>query len=70
MADTMQAAVFHAPHDLRLEEVPVPQDVGPDEVLLKVDRTAICGTDLHPYEGHMEAFADREVTKVVLDPSR
>jgi 2-desacetyl-2-hydroxyethyl bacteriochlorophyllide A dehydrogenase len=51
---TMKAAVFHGPHDVRVEEVPAPSEIGPDEVLLRVDRSAICGTDLHPYEGHME----------------
>ena len=53
MAETMKATVFHAPHDVRVEELPKPEELGPDEVLLKIDRTAICGTDLHPYEGHM-----------------
>jgi 2-desacetyl-2-hydroxyethyl bacteriochlorophyllide A dehydrogenase len=51
---TMKAAVFHGPHDVRIEEVPTPDEIGPDEVLLRVDRSAICGTDLHPYEGHMD----------------
>ena len=51
---TMKAAVYYGPHDVRVEEVPTPEDIGPDEVLLRVDRSAICGTDLHPYEGHME----------------
>ncbi|MGH8999331.1 MAG: alcohol dehydrogenase catalytic domain-containing protein [Acidimicrobiia bacterium] len=54
MAETMNAAVFYAPHDVRVEEVPVPDELGHDEVLVRVERTAICGTDLHPYEGHME----------------
>ena len=51
---TMKAAVFYGPHDIRVEEVPTPDEIGPDEVLMRVDRSAICGTDLHPYEGHME----------------
>ncbi|MEW6472148.1 MAG: alcohol dehydrogenase catalytic domain-containing protein [Actinomycetota bacterium] len=55
---TMKAAVFHGPHDVRVEEVPTPSEMGPDEVLLRVDRSAICGTDLHPYEGHMELEED------------
>ncbi|MFE9423819.1 L-threonine 3-dehydrogenase [Kitasatospora sp. NPDC006697] len=36
----------HAEPGLWLTEVPVPQ-IGPDEVLIKVLRTGICGTDLH-----------------------
>ncbi|MCU1449738.1 MAG: alcohol dehydrogenase [Acidimicrobiales bacterium] len=54
MTATMPAAVFHGPFDLRVEDVPVPDQIGPGEVLMRVDRTAICGTDLHPYQGHME----------------
>ena len=34
---------------LRLEDVPVPEP-GPDEVLIEVHTTGICGTDLHIYE--------------------
>jgi threonine dehydrogenase-like Zn-dependent dehydrogenase len=52
--DTMQAVVFHAPHDVRVEEVPKPEVEEPGDVVLKVDRAAICGTDLHPYSGRME----------------
>ncbi len=44
----MQAAVFHGPHDIRLTEVadPTPQ-VG--EVLIKVQRAGICGSDLNRF---------------------
>jgi threonine 3-dehydrogenase len=34
---------------LWLEEVPIPQ-VGVNDVLIRVDRTGICGTDLHIYQ--------------------
>ena len=46
----MLAAVYHGPQDLRVEEVPVP-DIGPGEILLKVDSASICGTDLRIYHG-------------------
>jgi 2-desacetyl-2-hydroxyethyl bacteriochlorophyllide A dehydrogenase len=52
--DTMQAVVFHGPRDVRVEEVPRPQVEDSGDVLLKVDRAAICGTDLHPYTGRYE----------------
>lgn len=42
----MPAAVYHGPHDLRVEEVPVPE-VGPTEVLVEVGWCGVCGTDLH-----------------------
>jgi threonine 3-dehydrogenase len=34
---------------LWMEDVPVPQ-IGPDDVLVKVTKTGICGTDLHIYK--------------------
>lgn len=52
----MLAAMFYAPMDVRLEELPVPQ-VGPGEVLLKVAAATTCGTDLKAYRrGHPLLF--------------
>lgn len=47
----MRAVVLTGPgaHEIR-DDVPVPRP-GPMEVLCRVDSTAICGTDLHIYEG-------------------
>lgn len=47
---TMLAAVYHGPNDLRVENVPVPE-IGPDELLLRVLRANICGTDLRILHG-------------------
>ncbi len=44
-AQTMIAVVLHAPNDLKVEQVPVPQ-VRAGEVLLKVGACGICGSDL------------------------
>ena len=47
--ETMQALVKRqARPGLWLEEVPVPE-IGINDVLIRVDRTGICGTDLHIY---------------------
>jgi 2-desacetyl-2-hydroxyethyl bacteriochlorophyllide A dehydrogenase len=50
----MQAVTFYGPRDVRVEEVPRPEIEEPGDVLLRIDRAAICGTDLHPYHGRME----------------
>lgn len=55
---TMQAAVLKKPHEVKVEEVERPSSLEPTDVLLKVDLTAICGTDLHPYEGRIELEDD------------
>lgn len=41
----MQAIVYHAPGDIRVEQLPAPS-CGEDELLVKVDACAVCGTDL------------------------
>jgi len=47
---TMKAAVFVEPGRIVLGEKPVPT-VGTEEVLLKVNTTTICGTDVHILKG-------------------
>jgi L-iditol 2-dehydrogenase len=42
---TMLAAVYHGLNDVRLETVPVPE-IGPGELLVRVNTCGICGTDL------------------------
>ena len=54
----MRAVVLNGERDVSVEEVPDAGVPGPDGLLLRVERTAICGTDLHPYEGHMELEED------------
>ncbi|MEO1549518.1 MAG: L-idonate 5-dehydrogenase [Pseudomonadota bacterium] len=44
----MKTIVAHAPHDLRLEEREMPHP-GPGEVLVRMSRGGICGSDLHYY---------------------
>ena len=49
MTKTMKALVkAKAEKGLWLQHVPVPE-IAPDEVLIKIERTAICGTDMHIY---------------------
>jgi alcohol dehydrogenase len=48
--DTMKANVFHAPEDVRVEEVERPRP-GPGEALIRVTLTTICGTDVHIVKG-------------------
>jgi threonine 3-dehydrogenase len=49
MAQTMKALVKReAGKGIWMEDVPVPVP-GPNEVLIKLEKTAICGTDLHIY---------------------
>jgi L-iditol 2-dehydrogenase len=51
----MLAAVYHGPHDLRLENVPVPE-IEKGEILVKVISASICGTDLRIYHGNHRMY--------------
>ena len=42
---TMRAAVYRSIDDVRIETVPVPE-IGPGELLVKIDTCGVCGTDL------------------------
>jgi threonine dehydrogenase-like Zn-dependent dehydrogenase len=48
---TMQAALLRGPRDLIITEVPVPVPA-PGEVLVAVEATGLCGSDLHFYTGN------------------
>jgi (R,R)-butanediol dehydrogenase / meso-butanediol dehydrogenase / diacetyl reductase len=45
----MRAARFHSARDIRIEDIPAPDEPGPGEVLIEPAWTGICGTDLHEY---------------------
>ncbi len=45
----MKAAVFHGPRDVRVESVAEPPPLDVEEILLRVDRAGICGTDAGEY---------------------
>ncbi|WP_405781874.1 zinc-dependent alcohol dehydrogenase family protein [Streptomyces sp. NBC_00859] len=47
----MRATVIHAPHDIRVEEVPDPEVQQPTDVVVRVLRACICGSDLWAYRG-------------------
>ena len=49
----MRAVVLHGDRHVSVDEVPDAEVPGPDGLLLRVERTAICGSDLHLYHGPM-----------------
>ena len=50
MTTTMKAAVFVAPGRIELADKPIP-DVGPNDALVRITTTTICGTDVHILKG-------------------
>jgi 2-desacetyl-2-hydroxyethyl bacteriochlorophyllide A dehydrogenase len=49
---TMCAALLYGPKDVRLADLPRPQIERPDDVLLTVAYTGICGSELHAIDGY------------------
>ena len=47
----MKAVVYNKPKDVRVEEVPDPRIEHERDAILRVTSTAICGSDLHIYNG-------------------
>ncbi|TFI58603.1 glutathione-dependent formaldehyde dehydrogenase [Sphingomonas parva] len=49
----MRALTWHGRHDVRVDTVPDPEIVNPRDAIIKVTSTAICGSDLHLYDGYI-----------------
>jgi 2-desacetyl-2-hydroxyethyl bacteriochlorophyllide A dehydrogenase len=49
----MKAVTFHGPQKLEIREVDAPSIQAPTDVILKVTLAAICGSDMHVYDGRM-----------------
>ncbi|HLQ18286.1 MAG TPA: zinc-dependent alcohol dehydrogenase [Tabrizicola sp.] len=47
----MRALTFHGTQDVRVDTVPDPEIVNPRDAIIEITSTAICGSDLHLYDG-------------------
>ena len=52
----MKALCWNGAHDVQLENVADPQPIHPRDAVLRVTRAAICGSDLHLYNGYVPAM--------------
>ncbi len=48
----MKAVCWHGTNDVRVETVPDPKIINPRDAIVKITSTAICGSDLHLYNGY------------------
>src|SRR5689334_23872916 len=49
----MQAVTFQAPGEVRVEERPDPELHAPDEAIVRIEATGVCGSDLHIFHGRV-----------------
>ena len=53
----MKAVVYKGPFEVAVENVPDPEIKHPNDVIVKITSSCICGSDLHMYEGRTAAEA-------------
>jgi D-xylulose reductase len=57
----MRALVLERQHELSLRDIDLPQEVGPDDVKVKIHTVGICGSDVHYYtHGKIGPFVVKE----------
>ncbi len=57
----MKALVWHGKHDVRTERVDDPEILNPRDAIVEVTTTAICGSDLHMYNGLIPGMKSGDV---------
>jgi len=57
----MKALCWHGTHDVRVERVPDPVLMNARDAIVRVTATAICGSDLHLYDGMIPTMARGDI---------
>jgi len=57
----MKANCWYGKNDLRVEQVPDPEILNPRDAIVKISSTAICGSDLHLYDGFIPAMEKGDI---------
>jgi threonine dehydrogenase-like Zn-dependent dehydrogenase len=57
----MRAVCWNGKNDVRIETVPDPAILDPRDAILRITSTAICGSDLHLYGGHIPSVEQGDI---------
>jgi len=57
----MKALCWYGTHDVRVETVPDPTILNPRDAVIKITSTAICGSDLHLYDGYIPTMRKGDI---------
>jgi len=57
----MRALTYHSAHDVKVDTVPDPILEAPDDIILRITATAICGSDLHLYRGKVPGMKEGDI---------
>ena len=57
----MRALTWHGKHDVRVDTVDDPEILNPRDAIIKITSTAICGSDLHLYDGYIPTMKSGDI---------
>jgi threonine dehydrogenase-like Zn-dependent dehydrogenase len=57
----MRASCWHGKHDKRIDDVPEPSIMNRRDAIVRVTATAICGSDLHLYDGFIPTMKKGDI---------
>src|SRR5438105_2976735 len=57
----MKALCWYGKTDVRVEDVPDPKILNPRDCVVRITRTAICGSDLHLYDGFIPTMQKGDI---------
>jgi len=57
----MKANCWYGTKDLRVEDVPDPKLLNPRDAIIRITSTAICGSDLHLYDGYIPTMYQGDI---------
>ncbi|AUB41245.1 Threonine dehydrogenase or related Zn-dependent dehydrogenase [Nostoc flagelliforme CCNUN1] len=57
----MKAVCWHGANDVRVDTVPDPKIINPRDAIVKITSTAICGSDLHIYDGYIPTMQKGDI---------
>jgi threonine dehydrogenase-like Zn-dependent dehydrogenase len=57
----MKALCWYGKNDVRVETVPDPKLLNPRDAIIKITSTAICGSDLHLYDGYIPTMEKGDI---------
>jgi threonine dehydrogenase-like Zn-dependent dehydrogenase len=60
-AHLMKALTFHGTHSVSVDTVSDPVISDPKDIIVKITSTAICGSDLHLYDGYVPTMEDGDI---------
>jgi threonine dehydrogenase-like Zn-dependent dehydrogenase len=61
LEDFVKALCWHGKNDVRVESVNDPSILNPRDAIVRITRTAICGSDLHLYDGYIPTMEPGDI---------